>query len=100
MEDEYVKINKTAIQKRIEELEKELKYLNGTDAYVNLGEINALKQILSQSTPLPPETKKYNELINVLKQLEQDSTELPYINNIVKQALKNEKNKCSNTDVV
>lgn len=35
---------------------------------------------------------KYNELINVLKQLEQDSTELPYINNIIKQALKNEKN--------
>jgi hypothetical protein len=90
MKDEYVKINKTAIQKRIEE--KELKYLNGTDAYVNLGEINALKQILSQSTPLIPEFGKHNELINVLKQLEQDSTELPYINNIIKQALKNEKN--------
>ena len=58
----------------------------------NLGEINALKQILSQSTPLIPEFGKHNELINVLKQLEQDSTELPYINNIIKQALKNEKN--------
>lgn len=53
--NEYVIINKTAIQKRIEELEKELKYLNGADAYVNLGAINALKQLLSQSTPLIPE---------------------------------------------
>jgi hypothetical protein len=61
MQNEYVIINKTAIQKRIEELEKELKYLNGTDAYVNLGEIYTLKQILSQSTPLIPEIDKAYE---------------------------------------
>ena len=54
MKNEYIIVNKTAIEKRIEELEKELKYLNGADAYVNLGEIKALQQLLSQSTPLIP----------------------------------------------
>lgn len=110
MEDEYIIINKTAIQKRIEECEEvilELSDRNPTDweeaknkvLLKNKTELNLLREILSKSTPLIPEIEKYNELINVLKQLEQDSKELPYINNIIKQALKNEKNKCSNTDV-
>lgn len=54
----YVIIDADTIQKRIAELEKELKYLKGADAYVNLGEINALKQLLSQSTSLIPEIDK------------------------------------------
>lgn len=59
---EYIIINKTAIQKRIEELEKE-KTSNLTQNLVgfanhNEGEISALKQIISQSTPLIPEIEK------------------------------------------
>ena len=58
--DEYIIINKTAIQKRIEELEKERLLELKDDFYdsLYLGEINALKQILSQSTPLIPEIEK------------------------------------------
>ena len=48
MKDEYVIINKTAIQKRIEELEGD--YDNGT--------LTELKRLLSQSTPLIPELQK------------------------------------------
>ncbi len=58
MDNEYIIVNKTTLEKKIEELEKELKYLNGADAYVNLGAINALQQILSQSTPLILEIEK------------------------------------------
>jgi hypothetical protein len=52
--DEYIIINKTAIQKRIEELEN-------TDDYFSqgsFGEHKFLKQVLSQSTPLIPEIEK------------------------------------------
>lgn len=57
MKDEYVIINKTAIQKRIEELEEELpnfqrNQLAGTLACDAL--IKELKKILSKSTPLIP----------------------------------------------
>lgn len=58
MKDEYIIINKTAIQKRIEELEKEIKFLTVKDAYGDIGKLSAYKQILSQSTPLIPETEK------------------------------------------
>ena len=54
MKDEYIIINKTAIQKRMEELEN-------TDDYFSqgsFGEHKFLKQILSQSTPLIPEIEK------------------------------------------
>lgn len=59
MKDEYVIINKTAIQKRIEELEtkRNSEHKKGHDKsalrYENT--ILELKQILSQSTPLIPE---------------------------------------------
>lgn len=61
MKDKYIIINKTAIQKRIEELEKELpnyqrNQLAGTLACDAL--IKQLKQILSQSKPLIPEIEK------------------------------------------
>jgi hypothetical protein len=54
--DEYIIINKTAIQKRIEELEIQFKGKVGYN--MALGEIESLKQILSQSTPLIPEIEK------------------------------------------
>jgi len=60
MNNEYIIVNKTAIQKRIEELEKERLLELKDDFYdiLYLGKINSLKQILSQSTPLIPEIEK------------------------------------------
>lgn len=52
--DEYIIINKTATQKRIEELEKQFK----TPHIGNINRVEELKQILSQSTPLIPEIEK------------------------------------------
>jgi len=73
MKDEYIIINKTAIQKRIEELEKDsihvewqrnIKTHNGHSPQqrkrkemVDL-ELNTLKEILSDLTPLIPEIEK------------------------------------------
>ena len=57
-EEEYIIINKTAIQKRIEELEKE--YNQESEEHMKdwfLGQMEALKQMLSQSTPLIPDIK-------------------------------------------
>ena len=56
MKEEYIIINKKAIQQRIEELEKQFKGKVGYN--MALGEIQSLKQILSQSTPLIPEIEK------------------------------------------
>ena len=59
---EYIIINKTAIQQRIEELEKERKKLNrfiDTTTYTTLDNlIKQLQNILSQSTPLIPQIEK------------------------------------------
>lgn len=62
MKDEYIIINKTAIQKRIKELEEEQKQINEETEPISLN-INLKKQILireilSQSTPLIPELQK------------------------------------------
>lgn len=57
--NEYVRINKTAILKRIEELEEKSKHNELVGEYDMEGEIiSELKQILSQSTPLIPEIEK------------------------------------------
>ena len=60
--EEYIIINKTAIQKRIEELEKDVKFYSSEgkklEANQCLGAADSLKQILSQSTPLIPELEK------------------------------------------
>ena len=67
--DEYIIINKTAIQKRIEECEEvilELSDRNPTDweeaknkvLLKNKTELNLLREILFQSTPLIPEIEK------------------------------------------
>ena len=59
MKEEYIVISKTAIQKRIEELENytyatQNIYLEGR----NEGELSCLLNLLSQSTPLIPEIEK------------------------------------------
>jgi len=59
MKDEYIIISKTAIQKRIEELEKkskEIYYREGIDEY-DFAKLE-LEEFLSQSTPLIPEIEK------------------------------------------
>lgn len=63
MKDEYVIINKAALEKRIEELEKESKEIEQDESMNTLfvhigGQSSALKNILSQSTPLIPEIEK------------------------------------------
>lgn len=65
--EEYIVISKTAIQKRIEELEKEYILLsNKSDRSLSdiekereiVGEQRGLATIISQSTPLIPEIEK------------------------------------------
>lgn len=60
MKNEYIIINKTAIQKRIEELEEgqSLSEKVTVAEGILLGGIFQLKQILAQSTPLIPEIEK------------------------------------------
>ena len=55
--DEYIIINKTAIQKRIEELEKAQKENPLTGAIWAFAK-QELEKVLSQSTPLIPEIDK------------------------------------------
>ena len=50
MNNEYIIVNKTLLEKRIEELEKERKIMWWLER-------DTLKQILSQSTPLIPDIK-------------------------------------------
>ena len=59
MNQEYVIISKTAIQKRIEELEKCLR--DEPNPFINISyqtELDTLIRVLSQSTPLIPEIEK------------------------------------------
>ena len=60
MKEEYIVISKTAIQKRIEELEKVEQELikSGHTFAVTRGKIDELISLLYQSTPLIPEIKK------------------------------------------
>jgi hypothetical protein len=57
MKDEYIIINKTSIQKRIEELEKAQKENPLTEAIWAFAK-QELKKVLSQSTPLIPDVEK------------------------------------------
>jgi hypothetical protein len=56
MNNEYIIVNKTTIEKRIEELENELisEFSTGRRLWVNSA-IKNLKEVLSQSTPLIPQ---------------------------------------------
>lgn len=54
--NEYIIVNKTTIQKRIEELKPTLMISDKNEK-----EISTLEQILSQSTPLIPEIEKAYE---------------------------------------
>jgi wobble nucleotide-excising tRNase len=60
MESEYIIVNKTDIQKRIEELEYKIQNdgLFPQEIQHFKGQIKALNDILSQSTPLIPEIEK------------------------------------------
>ena len=60
MNNEYIIINKTAIQKRIEELEQIEQELikNNHKFAVTRGKIDELISLLFQSTPLIPELQK------------------------------------------
>ena len=59
MKDEFIVINKTVIQKRIERLKqsREVEPDNSQQSYLN-GKIKVAEEILSQSTPLIPELQK------------------------------------------
>lgn len=62
MKDEYIIINKTQIQQRIEELKLTQSRIDKKHDYEEWNEfqkrINLLEEILSQSTPLIPEIEK------------------------------------------
>ena len=64
MKDEYVIISKTAIQKRIEELESKIipnpNFNSEIDSHnlLFMAKQNELNKIISQSTPLIPEIEK------------------------------------------
>jgi len=68
-EEEYIIINKTAIQKRIEELEIEISYHHKKKEHLVCKELSRIKleleELLSQSTPLIPENiKPLQELVD------------------------------------
>jgi ketol-acid reductoisomerase len=59
MKDEYIIINKTGIQQRIEMLEKEINNtLTNEQKMLWTHELNVLRILLSQSKPLIPEIEK------------------------------------------
>lgn len=63
MKNEYIIINRTALEKRIENLEKQRDEYsfnpNRTDDYYRYNSIiKVIKEVLSQSTPLIPEIEK------------------------------------------
>jgi hypothetical protein len=71
MKDEYIIINKTAIQQRIEELESKIIPNPNFDGEIDshnllfIAKQNELNEILSQSTPLISEnTKQLQELVD------------------------------------
>ena len=86
MNNEYIIVNKTAIEKRIEELEVFSKHNAEVAEYDSEGvTASELKEILSQSKPLIPEIEKaFNagidaELLSVAKI---DCTVKDYISNL------------------
>lgn len=57
--NEYIIVNKTTIEKRIQELKKPIAHYDGIYVSdVQKAEFEALEEILSQSTPLIPEIEK------------------------------------------
>ena len=84
MKSEYIIINKTAILKRIEELETGLSTLSLTDGFKDIGRIDQAKQILSQSTPLIPEIENAYEAGKLDEELSKtfDNPKGRYISNL------------------
>ena len=64
MKNEYIIINRTSIEKRIEELEKDIQYYKANIHYAAMHETAKVKleleNLLSQSTPLIPEIEKHS----------------------------------------
>ena len=92
MKDKYIIIDKTLIQKRIEELEKQKKNLEVDDFdgfnLIN-AEINGLKFYLGQSTPLIPEiVKAFDAGVNfkwkglLIKKIEIEEELKDYLSNL------------------
>lgn len=83
MINEYIIINKTALQQRIEELEKE-EILDNQDDIRIFAKKNELKQILSQSTPLIPVIDRAYDAGKLDKDLSLmfDNTKARYISNL------------------
>ena len=71
MKNEYIIINRTSIEKRIEELEKDIQYYKANIHYAAMHETAKVKleleNLLSQSTPLIPEIEKAWETCSKLR---------------------------------
>ena len=82
MKDEYTIINKTAIQKRIDNLD--LIINNGKPSGSDYIELKLLKQILSQSTPLIPVIDRAYDAGKLDKDLSLmfDNSKARYISNL------------------
>lgn len=67
MKNEYIIINKTALEKRVKELEKEIYEYRDEQDYLDglMQEYNTIKGILRQSIPLLPEIEKAFDTIEV-----------------------------------
>ncbi len=94
MNDEYIIVNKTALQKRIEELEfqREREPDNYTQSYLD-GKIKQLNEVLLKSTPLIPEieaafgtgartTKELIEKYNYATSAPIQDAKMEYISNL------------------
>lgn len=88
-ENQYVIISKTAIQKRIEELESKIIPNPNFDSEIDshnllfIAKQNELNKILSKSTPLIPEIEKAFDAgydLNTWEQLEIPNEERDYLN--------------------
>ena len=91
MKDKYIIINKSAIQKRIEELLKLQKIHSESGNFPNdfmykmtITEKNTLQYVLSQSTPLIPEIEKVYEAGKLDKELSLtfDNPKARYLNSL------------------
>jgi tRNA U34 5-carboxymethylaminomethyl modifying GTPase MnmE/TrmE len=85
MKDEYIIINKTDIQQRIEELENLIeKHKSNRISIEYRAELKGLTQVLSQSTPLIPEIEKafYGGQRSLKEKVLPKKTSQDYISNL------------------
>lgn len=85
MKDEYIIINKTGIQQRIEELENLIEKRKSNRICIEYrAELKVLKEILSQSIPLIPEIEKafYGGQRSLKEKVLPKKTSQDYISNL------------------